>query len=447
MVRALRPFIAGTAIEVRNRAIAAAGELRDRESVPALIAASETPESRFEASVALAGLSDIRALQVYLRGLADKNTDLRKASAAAIGNIRDQAAAVLDQLAARHELPPEVVPELRSIYTGLVAVMSWHVLGPFSFDPPPALPVETPVDLKATWNGFEGRRVSWRAAEPVDGRGQIDLARIYSDDDDRAAYASAVVESPSGRKAQMVVGSDDTLTVWLNEKQVYNFADRRGFEHDQSRFDVSLSRGPNRILVRCGNRGGGWQFAVALSAQADHAFLKAPARESFNPETYRSIALKGQGSALRGRGLFADLKGLACIKCHAVGKEGGSVGPELSSVGAKYPRDELIASVLFPSAKISSGFEPSTLALADGRVVTGIIRNESADSVEIQDADAKSLRIAKNDVDERKRSDVSLMPNGLAQGLSPEDFADLIAYLETLKVPGGEGSARLWACA
>ena len=69
--------------------------------------------------------------------LTDKSTDLRKASAAAIGNIRDQAAAVLDQLAARRELPPEAIPELRSIYTGLVPVTKWHVLGPFAFDQPP----------------------------------------------------------------------------------------------------------------------------------------------------------------------------------------------------------------------------------------------------------------------------------------------------------------------
>ncbi len=163
--------------------------------------------------------------------------------------------------------------------------------------------------------------------------------------------------------------------------------------------------------------------------------MKAPARETFNPETYRALALKGQGSAARGRSLFSDLKGLACIKCHSVGKEGGTVGPELSSVGAKYPRDELIASVLFPSAKISSGYEPSTLALADGRVLTGIVRNDTAESVEIQDADAKTIRVAKSQVEDRKRSEVSVMPNGLAQGLSPQDFADLIAYLETLKNP------------
>jgi putative heme-binding domain-containing protein len=365
--------------------------------------------------------------------LTEKNTDLRKSSAAAIGKLRDQTAPVLEQLAVRHELPPAVVPELRLIFKGLMPVTGWQVLGPFPIASPPGIASEKPVNLSASLEGIDGKRVTWQAAQAVDPQGQIDLGRIYSNDDDRVAYGYAEFQSPAQRKAQMVVGSDDTLTVWLNGTQVYDFADRRAFSHEQERFDVTLRHGTNRILVRCGNRGGAWQFALALTAPAEHAFLKAPAPDSFNPETYRSIALTGQGSATRGRHLFSDLKGLACIKCHAVGKEGGAVGPELSTVGAKYPRDELIAAVLYPSAKISSGYEPTTFALADGRVLTGIVRNESSDSVEIQDSDARLIRLSKNQIDARKRSEVSLMPNGLAQGLSPQDFADLIAYLETLK--------------
>ena len=180
VVRAIAPCRSDAAVEVRNRAIAAAGSLGDREAVLSLITAAETPASRFEASLALAALPDIRALQVYLRGLTDKSTDLRKASAAAIGSIRDQAAAVLDQLAARHELPAEAMPELRSIYAGLVPVLKWHVLGPFAFDQGPGFDVEKPIDVKASWSGFEGRRVTWRAAEAVDSRGQIDLGPIFS---------------------------------------------------------------------------------------------------------------------------------------------------------------------------------------------------------------------------------------------------------------------------
>jgi putative membrane-bound dehydrogenase-like protein len=431
--RALRPLLTDAATDVRNRAIAAAGELGDRAAIPALLAAVEAPESRFEAAFALARLPDLRALQIYLRGVADKNADLRKASATAIGLVRDQAATVLDQLAHRNELPPEVVPELRSIYATETPVMSWNVLGPFAIAKAPKLPVDKPIDEQASFDGAGGKRVTWRTVHAVDPDGRIDLAHDLSPDDDRAAYGYAEVKSASERTARMVVGSDDTLTVWLNAKQVYSFAGRRGFDHEQDRCDVTLRQGTNRILVLCGNRGGPWLFAVALTSAADFAFLKAPARESFNPETYRALAKKGQGSAARGRELFSDLKGLACIKCHAVGKIGGAVGPELSSVGAKYPRDELIASVLYPSSKISSGFEPTTFAMVDGRVQTGIIRGETADAVEILDSDAKLVRIAKDQIEDRKRSEVSLMPNGLAEGLSPRDFADLIAYLETLK--------------
>jgi putative heme-binding domain-containing protein len=88
---------------------------------------------------------------------------------------------------------------------------------------------------------------------------------------------------------------------------------------------------------------------------------------------------------------------------------------------------------LYPSAKISAGYEPSIFALTDGRVLSGIVRTETPDAIEIDDADAKRVRIVQDQVEDRKRSAVSLMPSGLAQGVSPQDFADLIAYLETLK--------------
>ena len=170
----------------------------------------------------------------------------------------------------------------------------------------------------------------------------------------------------------MVVGSDDTLTVWLNGKKVYDFADRRGFEHEQARFDVSLSRGPNRILVRCGNRGGGWQFAVAVTAPAEHAFLKAPARETFNPEAYRCACVEGAGECDSRAESLQRLEGPGLHQV-PLSRQGGRARwvPSSRAWARSIRRDELIASVLFPSAKISSGYEPSTLALADGRVLTG----------------------------------------------------------------------------
>jgi len=181
----------------------------------------------------------------------------------------------------------------------------------------------------------------------------------------------------------------------------------------------------------------------------EYAFLQgAPAGPGgFNPDEFRAFAMKTKGDPAHGLALFSDLKGLACIKCHTVGKAGGSVGPELSTVGAKYPRDELIASVLYPSARIFQGYEPVVVATSDGRVLTGIVKNETPDFLEIEDADAHRIKIAKDEIDERKQSDVSVMPSGLAEGLSRQDFADLVAYLETLKEAparpaAGGGSGR-----
>jgi putative membrane-bound dehydrogenase-like protein len=429
----LRGRLTDPAVEVRNAAAGALGVLKDRDSVPALVGSAGEPSTRFEATLALTRMPDPRALPAYLRGLTDKSPDLRRASSRALAAVRDDAAPVLERLAERKELPSTALPELRRIYTRTRPLQRWHLIGPFPIEAEPPFPTGAAVDLKATYPGFQDRPFAWRSARPVDFQGQIDVGKVLGHDDDRAAFGYAVVESPTERKAEFAVGSDDTLTVWVNGEKVYDFQDRRGFSPGESRFDAPLVKGTNRVLVKCGNRGGSWQFSVAVAYPSDHAFLKGLAPGAFDPEAFRTFAQSAAGRPERGKALFQDLKGLACVKCHTVGGQGGTVGPELTSVGAKYPRDELIVSVLYPSAKISSGYEPVVLATDDGRVLTGIVKAEDPAAVEIEDADAKRVKVPKDRIEERKRGDVSLMPNGLADGLSREDFADLIAYLETLK--------------
>ena len=128
----VRALLTDPAPDVRNRAIAATGAIGDRQAVPALIELAGKPDSRFEAGLALAELPDIRALQVYLHGLTSINSELRKASAAAITKVRGPAAVVLEQLANRNELSPSVLPELRSIFAALVPISTWKVLGTLS---------------------------------------------------------------------------------------------------------------------------------------------------------------------------------------------------------------------------------------------------------------------------------------------------------------------------
>ncbi len=431
---ALRPLIGDPALDVRKAALAAEAALVDREAIPSMLLAVDQEATRFEATLALAALPDVRALQVYLRGITDKSPDVRKASSAAIAAIRDQAEPVLERLGARKEISPAALPELRKVFGQLQPVAAWHLMGPFPANERPPVPTNKPVNLALTAKGPGGSTLAWKPTRGDAEHGMVDVAEIYpADTANKSAFAAAEVDCPVARPAQMAVGSDDTLIVWLNGKQVYKVDGDRGYEPEMARFDVELKKGKNLLLVRSGNGGGEWKFSVALTNAADHAFLKGPTTGGFDPDRYRAIALKGKAKPDHGKALFNDLKGLACVKCHVVGGQGGAVGPELSGVAAKYPREELIDSVLYPSRRISSGYEPVVIATADGKVLTGLVRSDTADGLEIEDADGKRIKLAKADVEDRKASDVSLMPNGIVEGITPEDFADLIAYLDTLK--------------
>ncbi len=95
----------------------------------------------------------------------------------------------------------------------------------------------------------------------------------------------------------------------------------------------------------------------------------------------------------------------------------------------------MIRSVLEPSSRIADGYQPVVVATHDGRVVSGVVRAESAGAIELIDADAKATRIPKQDIAVRKTGGVSIMPAQAAETLSPAEFADLISYLASLKQP------------
>ena len=417
---------------VRAAAIGGLGSLKVTEAVPALMKLANEEPTRFEATRALAAMPDPRALRVYLRGLADKNPELRRDVAAAVSSIRDQAVPVFQQLADRKELSPSVVTELRKIYSGTQPITTWNVVGPLARDNHAQIDAEKEIDLAGEIEGLDGKTLKWVKTDAIDPRGQIDLTRLMAGDQ-RKAFGYAELNSPDARKAEMLMGSDDSLIVWLNGKKVFESQGDRGFTPGQDRVEVDLLAGTNRVLVECGNSGGGWQYAVELSAQPDHGFLQAPAAGAFDPDAFAKHAVDNKGDIAKGQALFNDLKGLACIKCHKVGTEGGDVGPDLSGIGLKYPRPQLIESILYPSAQIFSGYEPVVIATTDGQLLTGILKQDDGESVTIQDGEARTVTVRKPDIEERRISEVSLMPNGLAEGLSREDFADLIGYLETLK--------------
>ncbi len=171
-------------------------------------------------------------------------------------------------------------------------------------------------------------------------------------------------------------------------------------------------------------------LAIALTASDGPGLQSGPAAER---EAYARHALSNGGDTARGRAVFEDEKGAGCVRCHRARGRGGTIGPDLSSIGGKYAREHLIESVLEPSRQIVEGYRSTILELDDGRVLTGLIKAETADRLTLVDAEAREQAIAKKAISGRKFADVSIMPEGLASGLTRPQFADLIAYLQGLR--------------
>jgi putative heme-binding domain-containing protein len=120
-----------------------------------------------------------------------------------------------------------------------------------------------------------------------------------------------------------------------------------------------------------------------------------------------------------------------CSTCHRIGDEGHVVGPDLTSVANKSPEDLLIA-LLDPNREAQPSFASYTVLTTDGRVVTGLIAAESAESVTLRQAEAKEETIRREDIEVMNANGVSLMPAGLEKDLNPRQLADVIALMKSL---------------
>ena len=234
----------------------------------------------------------------------------------------------------------------------------------------------------------------------------------------------------------MLLGSSGTLIVTVNEEVVYDYTNSAGraYAVDTDLVKFPVPKGRNRLLVVSRQGIGRWGFGIqfAKSPVASHANLARTLVAKV--DDLRRVALQHRGDPRRGEQLFFDPKGVGCVRCHAAGGRGdSSIGPDLTGLALKYDRDELIRSVLEPSSRIATGYQPVIVATRDGKVLTGVVRGETGDWLELADSEAKITRVLKLDITERRVGEVSIMPKGMAERLSPAEFSDLISFLESLK--------------
>jgi putative membrane-bound dehydrogenase-like protein len=136
------------------------------------------------------------------------------------------------------------------------------------------------------------------------------------------------------------------------------------------------------------------------------------------------------GDVEKGRMLFRQQ---SCINCHTFANGQQPKGPHLVDIGKRYKRAELIESIVQPSKKIAQGFDTWAIAMDDGKIYTGFIVLESAETVTLRDATGISHELIQDQIEDRVKQEISMMPQGIVGNLSPEQLADLLAYLESLR--------------
>lgn len=145
------------------------------------------------------------------------------------------------------------------------------------------------------------------------------------------------------------------------------------------------------------------------------------------------LARLTSGDPVRGLQLFRSNK-TACSGCHRLGYVGGEIGPDLSRIGSSRSRRALLEAILFPSARLEQSYQPTKILTQDGQVYNGLItKHLSPTQFELQLTADKALVLSTEDVAEQQTSELSIMPSGLAELLTPEELSDLLSILESAK--------------
>lgn len=160
------------------------------------------------------------------------------------------------------------------------------------------------------------------------------------------------------------------------------------------------------------------QHAAGVLASA-----RPPARTKALKDYQSSLTLKGDPA----KGKLAFEK--TCAACHQLAGVGNAVGPDLSALTDK-SAGYLLTALLDPNAAVEGRFVAYQVETTDGETYVGLLGDENASAITIVQPNAIKQRIARGSIKSLTSSRLSLMPEGLEAGMTPQDVADLIAFVQ-----------------
>ncbi len=182
--------------------------------------------------------------------------------------------------------------------------------------------------------------------------------------------------------------------------------------------------------------------AIELAMKVSDAAIR-DLFESFVPDEQRTkrigesfrgdelLALKGD--AEQGRRLFHESNTVQCRNCHRIRGQGIELGPELTQIGKKLDRAKLLESITQPSLNIEPKYALWLVETKSGLVLSGLLVSKDEQAIVLRDAQNKEHRVAAAEVEGLYPQRKSFMPELLLRDFTPQQVADLLAYLSTLK--------------
>jgi len=161
----------------------------------------------------------------------------------------------------------------------------------------------------------------------------------------------------------------------------------------------------------------------------EHFLPAEQRRKVLGPNIQPETLLAQKGDATKGKAIFTAL----CTACHHAGADGVDFGPDLTHIASKYDRRNLLEQILQPSKIIDAPWYLTTVTLKNGEAVSGFLTSPPGGDVTLKLAGGLQRKIASADVDKTSTQRISLMPEGLLQGLTAEEAAGLLEFVSSLK--------------
>lgn len=438
-VHAVRKRLSDSDANVRRAAAAAAGRLNLAMAIPELLKLASDSDSRVRRACleSLRLLKEKRAVPLAVNALTEPET--RESALRCITELGgpDQAVALVEM--ARQNPSAEILPPVLRALTswgrrseairkqldiaaaklqGASGIFArWQAFGPLSENAALieryASPHDPLMDLASGPN--------WQPVFGMDLETRIRLILNKKVEGMWLAWSELTV--PEKTDVQFLAGCSASMRVYLNGKQIHRRDDGQPYRVDSDRFDATLEKGLNRILIHFPSPKTDVDFHLRFRRKSSTAVH----------EKLTQAALTRTGNVENGRKLFFNIERTQCAKCHRVGDQGERIGPDLTGVGNRFSRIYLVESILEPSRTIASSYQTFDVMLADGKSLKGVKVAETEDKITFGDKEGKKHELLKKDIDAQRPEKLSIMPDGLEKPLSVDEFVDLIAFLVSQK--------------